>query len=104
MATLLRYHSSGRQPFCEVALENGDRVQIKLEADGVSIKREARGDAPEEMLFLGSVDLATDICMALLEGRRVSETTVLDTFVAVVSQFRSADDIKDAFAKIREHR
>jgi hypothetical protein len=102
MATLLRYHSSSRQPFCEVALENGDRVLVKLEADGVSIKREARGDIPEEVLFLGSVDLATDICMALLERRRVSETTVLDSFLAVVSQFRSADDIKAAFKAVAE--
>jgi len=83
-----------------VALENGDRVLVKLEADGVTIKREARGDTPEEILFLGPVHLVTDICMALLDGRPPSETTVLDTFLAVVSQFRSADDIKAAFKTV----
>src|SRR5689334_10847803 len=63
MATLLRYRSYGGQPFCEVMLENGDRVRITVEALGVTIKREARRDTAEEILFLGPVHLVTDICM-----------------------------------------
>jgi len=66
----------------------------------LTIKREARRDIPEEILFLGPVYLATEICLALLDGRPASETTVLDIFLAIVSQFRSADDIRAAFAKV----
>jgi len=36
------------------------------------------GDTAEEILFLGPVHLVTDICMAMLDGRPTSETTVLD--------------------------
>jgi hypothetical protein len=100
MATVLRYRNDGGQPFCEVALENGDSVLIMVEAGGVIIKREARLDISEEVLFLGTVHLATEICLALLDGRPASETTVLDIFLAIVSQFRSADDIRAAFAKV----
>ena len=100
MATVLRYRSGGGQPFCEVALENGDRVLITMDAGGVTIKREARPGIPEEILFLGTVHLATEICLALLDGKPVSETTVLDLFLSIVSQFRSADDIRAAFAKV----
>ena len=100
MATLLRYRSYGGQSLCEVALQNGDRVLITVEAGGVIIKREARRDTPEEILFLGPVHLATDICLAMLDGRPASETTVLDIFLSVVSQFRTADDIRACFAKV----
>lgn len=102
MATLLRYRSYGALPFCEVALQNGDRVLIKVEADGVTIKREARRDIPEELLFLGPVHAAIEICLAMLDGRPASETTVLNIFLSIVSQFRSADDIRAAFDKLSE--
>ena len=100
MATLLRYRSYGGQPFCEVALENGDRVRVMLEAGGVTIKREPRPGIPEEVLFLGPVHLATEICVAMLDGKAASETSVLDVFLSIVSQFRSADDIRACFAKV----
>jgi len=99
MTTLLRYRGYGAQPCCEVALENGDHVLITVEAGGVTIKRLARGDTPNEILFLGSVPVVADICVALLDGRPASETTVLDIFVSLVSQFRTADDIRAAFAE-----
>lgn len=100
MATLLRYRSYGGQPFCEVALGNGDRVRVMVEAGGVTIKREARPGIPEEILFLGPVHLATEICVAMLDGKAASETSVLDVFLSIVSQFRSADDIRACFAKV----
>jgi hypothetical protein len=100
MATLLRYRSYGGQPYCEVALENGDRVLVTLEAGGIIIKREARCNTAEELLFVGPVHLVADICTALLDGRPVLDTTVLDIFLAVVSQFRCAEDIRAAFAKV----
>ena len=100
MATLLRYRSYGGRPFCEVMLENRDQIMITVEAGGVTIRREARRHAAEEILFLGPVHLVTDICMAMLDGRPASETTVLDIFLSVVSQFRSAEDIRAAFATV----
>jgi hypothetical protein len=100
MATLLRYRGYGGQPFCEVALENGDRVRICVDAGGVTIKRETRLDRAEEILFIGTLHVVTEICLALLDGRPASETTVLDVFLSVVSRFRSGDDIRAAFATI----
>jgi hypothetical protein len=99
MATLMRYRSYGGQPSCEVVLANGDHVTITAEAGGVTIKRLARCDTPEEILFLGPVHVVTDICMALLDGKPASDTTVLDVFLSVVSQVRTAEDIRSAFAE-----
>ncbi len=99
MATLMRYRSYGGQPYCEVAFENGDHVTITVEAGGVTIRRLARRDKTEEILFIGPVHVVTDMCMALLDGRPASDTTVLDVFLSVVSQFRSAEDIRAAFAE-----
>ena len=98
MATVMRYRSDGAQPHCELALENGDHVLITIERSGVTITRLARRDRPEEILFLGSVPVVADICLALLDRRPAAETSVLDTFVSVVSQFRSGEDIRAAFA------
>ncbi|HKF73108.1 MAG TPA: hypothetical protein VKB68_15255 [Stellaceae bacterium] len=95
----MRYRSYSGQPFCEVALANGDHVLITVDAGGVTIKREARRQSAGEILFIGPVHVVTDICLALLDGRPVSDTTVLNVFLSVVSQFRSAEDIRSAFAE-----
>ncbi len=99
MATLMRYRSYGGQPYCEVALSSGDHVTVTVEAGGVTIKRLARRDSVEEILFTGSVPVVTDICMALLDGKPASQTTVLDIFLSTVSRFRSAADVRAAFAE-----
>ena len=99
MATVMCYRRDGTEPQCELALESGDHVLIALNRSGVTIRRLARGDKPEEILFLGTVHVATDICLALLDRRPASETSVLDVFVSVVSQFRSAEDIRAAFVE-----
>ena len=99
MATVIRYRSDGTEPQCELALESGDHAVIALDRSGVTIRRLARGNKPGEILFLGSVHVATDICLALLDRQPASETSVLDVFVSLVSQFRSAEDIRAAFAE-----
>jgi len=98
MATVMRYRIGGSEPQCELVLANGEHVLITLDRGGITIRRLAHGDRPEEILFLGSVHVATDICLALLDRRPASETSVLDVFVSVVSQFRSAETIRAAFA------
>jgi hypothetical protein len=95
----MRYRSGGTEPYCELALENGDHVLITLERSGVTIRWLARDDKPEQILFLGSVNVVADICLALLDRQPASETSVLDLFVSVVSQFRCAEDIRAAFAE-----
>lgn len=95
----MRYRSYGGQPYCEVALENGDHVTVTVEAGGVTIKRLARRHAAEEILFIGPVHVVTDICMALLDGKPASDTTVLDVFLSVVSRFRTSADIRAAFVE-----
>jgi hypothetical protein len=99
MTTLLRYRGYGGEPCCEVSLESGEHVLIAVDAAGVTIRRLARGDMAEEMLFRGAPSVVADICLALLDGRPASAASVLDIFLAVVSQFQSATDIRAAFAE-----
>jgi len=100
MATLMRYHSYGARPCCEVALDTGEHLLITIEDTGVVIKRLARAGTPEENLFVGPSHLVAEICAAFLKGRKATELTVMDLFLALTSQFRSADELKTAFATV----
>jgi hypothetical protein len=100
MATLLRNQHAIAALERDLAVGLPAIAAVPLDAGGVTIKREARGETAEELLFVGPVHLVADICTALLDGRPVLDTTVLDIFLSVISQFRSADDIRAAFAKI----
>lgn len=100
MASLMRYHGYGPRPCCEVVLDSGDHLLITVESAGVVIKRLARAGTPEEILFVGPVHMVGEICAAVLNGKPASEITVIDIFLAVVSQFRSASDVKAAFTEV----
>ena len=97
MSTVLIYRNDGERPFCEIALNDGDRVQLQLDKMGLVIERQALGERPAEILFKGGVDLVAAMCVALLGPVAAKKTTPLDVLVSVVVQMGSAADVRAAF-------
>lgn len=97
MGTVLTYRNNGERPFCEVALDNGDRVQLQLDKAGVLIERQALEGRPTEILFKGDPDLVTSMCVALLGKTPASNTTPLDLLISIVTQIPSANEVREAF-------
>ena len=97
MATVLTYRNDGDLPYCEVALDGGDRVVLRLDRGGAVIERQASGATPAEVLFHGDAGLVEDICVALRDPASRGKTTPLDLLLSVVTQLRSAEDIRNAF-------
>ncbi len=97
MGTVLTYRNDGDKPFCEIALDDGDRVQLHLDAAGLVIERQALDKRPAEVLFKGDADTVTDICMALIGQTPATRKTALDVLSSVVTQLPSAEDVRAAF-------
>ena len=97
MSTVLIYRNDGDRPFCEIALDDGDRVQLQLDKAGLVIERQSLGARPREVMFKGGADVVTDMCVALLGPVAAKKTTPLDVLVSVVVQMGSAADVRAAF-------
>ena len=90
--SILVYRNEGDRPFCEIALNSGERVQLQLDKAGLVITRDAR-----DVLFKGDADLVTDICMAFVGKEPASRKTALDLLSSIVTQLPSADHVREAF-------
>ena len=97
MGTVLVYRNTGHEPYCEVALDNGDTVLVRLDERGATIERQAKNAGPSERLFQASPDVVTDLCLLLIGNAAAPKSTPLDLLVSIVSQMRSADDVRVAF-------
>ena len=97
MGTVLVYRNDGERPTCEVALDDGDRVQVLLDRGGVVITRQALGARPEEILFTADPDATAAMCAALLGPVSAAHTTPLDILVAAVIQIPTARQVRAAF-------
>lgn len=96
MATVLNYRGDDEQPHCEIALNSGERVKIRVNREGVLIERAADGGGTE-ILFRGTPDIVADIYDALLSPNTARKTAPLDMMMFLVSQLPSAVDIRNAF-------
>lgn len=97
MGAILVYRNDGDKPFCEIALDDGSRVQLHLDAAGLAIERQALDKQPIEVLFKGDADTVTDMCVALIGQAPSTRKTALDVLSSVVTQLPSAEHVRDAF-------
>ncbi len=95
MATVLAYRNDGGVPFCEMLLDDGDRIAISLDAAGVRIERLPAPNAPREVLFSASPHDVAWICATLGVGQSAK---VLDVIVSMAARLGSAEQIRTAFA------
>jgi len=97
VATVLTYRNDGDRPFCEIALNGGERVQVELGGEGLVISQPGQDARPAEVLFQGDAELVADLCGALFGSAIASSKSPLDLLMSVVMQLRSAREVRDAF-------
>ncbi len=96
MAAVLTYRGDDEQPHCEIKLNSGERVQIRVSRDGVLIEQAADAGGTET-LFHGTPDMVADIYDAMLSPGAAAKTAPLDMVMFLVTQLPSATDVRDAF-------
>ena len=82
---------------CEIALTNGDRVQLRLNKAGLVIEQIGLGEKASDVLFEADADVVADMCASLLGPTDIKQTTPLDLLVGVVSQIPSAAHVRTSF-------
>jgi hypothetical protein len=97
MSRVLAWHDDGEMPRCEILLASGERVTVTLSAHGVQIDRLRHDSAPNDILFAGNVDVATDICVGLLGTRSARSTTPLNVLASAIVRMPSAAAVRSAF-------
>jgi hypothetical protein len=95
LGTVLAYRDDGTRPHCEIALGNGDRVQLALDSKGLVIERLG----PRiETLFQASPKVVSQICAGLVGPKGRSDASPLRILAAVIQRLGSAADVRAAFA------
>ena len=97
MATLSYYRNDADNPSCEIVYDDGDRVVLKLDADGLVIERLPSPGRRHEVLVRAAPDTVSRICASLLHPMRSARLTPLDILLAVAIGLGSADRLKTAF-------
>src|SRR5260221_7076631 len=105
MALLIKYRNEPPQRFGEVELKSGERVALKVDAEGVVIECVGRPGASRNVLFSGGPDAIAEICGALVSKTLASEAsavrmTPLDIILAAVVALGSAEKVRKAFREV----
>jgi hypothetical protein len=93
MGTILAYRNDG---FCEIALDNGERIQMHFNKNGLLIERHGPAGQPADLVFEGDAALASAICVGLADKN--AQVSPLNLLAAVVQQLPSAAAVRTAFA------
>ena len=97
MTVLITYRNEPAGRFCEVALDNGERICIAVDHTGVIIERASGLRGSRAVLFRGTADLTADICAALTLGTSAADTAPMDIILATVVELGSAAKIETVF-------
>ena len=97
MSAVIAYCNEPHQKFCQVALESGEQIVVRIDETGLAIERPMSDKAPGAVLFRADSDRATAIALALTRAGKADANKVLDILVAVATNLGSAEKIKAAF-------
>jgi len=95
--TVLLFRDDGDHPLCQIALGNGDRVQLALDGNGLAVSRLGPPGPAVETLFRASAPLVAMICAGLVGPKRQTEASPLRLLAAVVQPIESAEAVRSAF-------
>lgn len=99
VGTILLFRDDGSHPHCQIALDNGDRVQLVLDADGLAITRIAPTSEPKDILFRATPGTVAGICAGLVGPKRQSGASPLQILAATVQRIGSAAAVRSAFVE-----
>jgi hypothetical protein len=97
MSAVIAYRNEPHQKFCQVMLESGEQIVVRIDESGLTIERLMNAAAPGAVLFRADAERATTIALALTRAGKAEADKVLDILVAVATNLGSADKIKAAF-------
>ena len=97
MPTLLAYRNDREKRSCEIAFDDGERIAVRIGANGLTIDLLADHGRPGKALFRAAPEIAARICAALTHPAQVGETTPLDIVVAAVTALGSVEKVRRAF-------
>jgi len=96
-AAVLVFRDDGDSPHCDIALANGDRVRLALDAGGLVVTRlGGAGEAPQ-LLFSGRPSVVAKICAGLGGPKARTEDSPLRILASAVVRIDSAASVHAAF-------
>jgi hypothetical protein len=98
VGTILLFRDDSSRPRCEIALDNGDRVQLILDADGLAIARMVPSGGANETIVRAAPEQVARICAGLVGPKERSAASPLRLLAAVVQRIGSAGEVRSAFA------
>jgi len=97
MPAVIAYRNEPHQKYCQVMLESGEQVTVRIDETGLTIERLMNAAAPGTVLFRADAERAASIALALTRAGKADADKVLDILVAVATTLGSGDKIKAAF-------
>ena len=95
--TVLLFRDGDDHPLCQIALGNGDRVQLRLDAGGLVVSQLGPPGPATKVLFRAPSALVAALCAGLVGPKRQLEASPLRILAAVVQPMESADTVSLAF-------
>jgi hypothetical protein len=95
VGTVITFLDNNERPYAEIALDNGDRIAVTLDATGLTIRQ--IGGTDSGILFQAGPDIVARLCTAFVERSASATPTPLRIVVAAVVQLASAELVARAF-------
>jgi len=97
VSAVIAYRNEPHQKFCQVMLDGGEQVMLRIDPTGFTIERLISARAPGAVLFHADRDRAAAIAKALASAGLMERDKVLDILVAAVVKLGSAEKTSAAF-------
>ena len=97
MGLVVSYDEKFGVPSSEVALDSGEHILLVLERTGLIIKKLARPEIEETILFAGSPEVVARVCDGMFDEQTTKTTPPLRMLVSIVVQMPSAAAVSSAF-------
>jgi hypothetical protein len=95
--TVLLFRDVDDHPLCQVALVNGDRVQLALDAGGLVVSRLGPPGPASEVLYRAPTELVAALCAGLVGPKRQTEASPLRILAVAVQAIESSEGVSAAF-------
>jgi hypothetical protein len=98
LGTIIVFRDDGNRPHSELVLRNGDRVQIALGGEGLTVTF-IGGPDDWEILFHTDPATVAHICAGLVSSPNAFKATPLRILVSAIVQLGSAGEVRTVFER-----
>jgi hypothetical protein len=97
LAAVIVFRNEPHQKFCQLVLDSGENVMLRMNESGLKIERMLDANGPAALLFQADVEMATSIAMGLTSLDQARRGKVLDVLVAMVMELGTSERVAAAF-------